>query len=91
MNTQLHLIVKAESGKVTKADAKKMTKNYRYELFEGIVSIPVISIDRAKALLEQIRTKSYSKKYIYQIEKTIFATTMDKAWERSVIKEEGAL
>ena len=91
MNTQLHLIVKSERGKVTKADAKKMTKNYRYELFDGIVSIPVISIDRAKALLEQIRSKSYLKKYIYQIEKTIYTTTMNKAWERSVIKEEGIL
>lgn len=91
MNTQLHLIVKAERGKVTKADAKKMTKNYIYELFAGIVTIPVVSIEKAKALLADIRTKNYSKKYIYQIEKTIYTTTMDKAWERSVIKEEGIL
>lgn len=91
MDTQLHLIIKAESGKVTKADAKKMTKNYRYELFAGIVTIPVISIEKAKALLAEIRTKNYSKKYIYQIEKMIFTTITKKVLERNVIKEEGAL
>ena len=91
MNTQLHLIIKAESGKVTKADAKKMTKNYMYELFAGIVTIPVVSIEKAKALLAEIRTKSYSKKYIYQIEKMIFTTITNEVFERNVIKEEGVL
>lgn len=47
MNTQLHLIIKAENGKVLKSDAKKITRNWRYELFGGVVSIPVISVEKA--------------------------------------------
>lgn len=48
-------------------------------------------IEKAKALLAEIRTKSFSKKYIYQIEQMIFTTITKEVFERNVIKEEGVL
>lgn len=89
MNTQLHLIIKAEKGKVLKADAKKMTRNWRYELFSGVVCIPVISVEKARALLEKIRTKKYAKAYRYEISKQIFSDIVD--YENVVLIGGGAL
>ena len=89
MNTQLHLIIKAENGKVLKTDAKKITRNWRYELFGGVVSIPVISLEKAKALLEGIRTKNYAKSYRYEISKQIFSDIVN--YENVVIVEGGTL
>lgn len=89
MYTQLHLIIKAENGKVLKADAKKITSNWRYELFGGVVSIPVISVEKAQALLEDIRTKKYAKAYRYEISKQIFSDIVD--YENEVLLEGGAL
>lgn len=89
MNTQLHLIVKAENGKVLKADAKKITRNWRYELFGGVVSIPVISVEKAKALLADISTKKYTKAYRYEISKQIFSDIV--GYEKVVLIERGAL
>lgn len=89
MNTQLHLIIKAEKGKVLKTDAKKITRNWRYELFGGVVSIPVISVEKARALLAEIRTKKYAKAYRYEISKQIFSDIV--AYEKVVLVGGGAL
>lgn len=89
MNTQLHLIIKAENGKVLKTDAKKITRNWRYELFGGVVCIPVISVEKAKALLSYIRTKKYAKAYRYEISKQVFSDIVN--YENEVLVEGGAL
>lgn len=89
MYTQLHLIIKANEGKVLKTDAKKITRNWRYELFGGVVSIHVISVEKARALLEKIRTKNYAKAYRYEISKQIFSDIVD--YEKVVLVEGGTL
>ena len=91
MYRQLHLIIKANDGEILETDAKKITRNQKYELlmFDNAISIPVISAKKAKALLEKIRAEKYIKAYRYEISKQIFTNKENR--QSIVVIEEGAL
>lgn len=91
MGTQFYLRIYATSGVVRKADAKKMTFIYYWDLSDGILEIASGSMEIAQKRLAEIREKKYSKQYHYEIVKHFFTTECKTPAVRTKIVESGIL
>lgn len=91
MYRQLHLIIKAEKGRVLKADAKKLSRFWIYEYIptQGIVSIPIANVEKAEKLLGEMRKKKLQKAYRYEISEHVFSQFINQ--EHNFLIERGAL
>ena len=91
METQIYLKVYSATGVVRKADARKMTKLYKYVLRNGVVVIPVASKEIALMKLNEISKKKYSKHYNFIIDKKIFTTECEKQIVKTKVIDNGSV
>lgn len=89
MGTQVYLKVYSDTGVVRKADAKKMTNIYYWQLSNGVLYITAGYIELAQKKLAEIRAKKYTKHYKFIIEKKFFTTECKKQVVKTKVLDHG--
>ena len=91
METQIYLKVYSATGVVRKADAKKMTKLYYWQLSNGVLEITAGNLEHAQRKLAEIRAKKYTKHYNFIIEKIFFTTECKKQVVKTKLLDHGSI
>lgn len=91
METQICLKVYSATGVVRKADAKKMTNIYYWQLSNGVLDITAGNLELAQKKLVEIRAKKYTKHYNFIIEKKFFTTECKKQVVKTKVLDHGSI